>query len=229
MLAGTVGSDEQDPWPVTLGQLQQTSDPANPNNAEETQRFRSNVTFVRAAVTGVEHDSKIFPLEIPPYDENSTELSIATHPLFLKQFRNVQRTRRPVVLKKEDIEAYAELLDKTSINDGIACIVMLPILTMDGSLRAIAIAGLNPRKAYDEDYQVFLDLFQAQISHGITSIRLVHEELRQSRFFAALIKRKNEELHQLLDARTQELRSSELKFLKMAEISPTGIWTTSLE
>jgi hypothetical protein len=29
----------------------------------------------------------------------------------------------------------------------------------------------------------------------------------------------------VLDARTEELKASEQKFVKMAEISPSGIWT----
>lgn len=99
------------------------------------------------------------------------------------------------------------------------------ITTSDDTVRGICIVGLNPRKAYSDDYQVFLDLFQAQLNHGVTSIRLVGEELRRSRFFAALIKRKNEELHVVLDARTEELRNSEQKFVKMAEICPSAIWT----
>lgn len=101
------------------------------------------------------------------------------------------------------------------------------ITTSDDTVRGICIVGLNPRKAYSEDYQVFLDLFQAQVNHGVTSIRLVGEELRRSRFFAALIKRKNDELHTVLDARTEELRSSQQKFVKMAEICPSGIWTVN--
>lgn len=103
------------------------------------------------------------------------------------------------------------------------------ITTSDDTVRGICIVGLNPRKAYSEDYQVFLDLFQAQVNHGVTSIRLVGEELRRSRFFAALIKRKNEELHVVLDARTEELRTSEQKFVKMAEICPSGIWTVDMQ
>lgn len=102
-------------------------------------------------------------------------------------------------------------------------------MTLDDNLRAVAIVGLNPRKAFDDDYQIFLDLFKAQVSHGVTSIRLINEEIRRSRFFAALIKRKNEELHTMLEARTVELRASELKFHKMAEISPAGIWTATPE
>jgi hypothetical protein len=95
---------------------------------------------------------------------------------------------------------------------------------MDDALRAIVVIGLNPRRPVDAAYKVFLELFQAQVSHGITSIRLIREEVRRARFFAALVKRKNDELHQLLEAKTEDLRSSELRFLRMAEDSPLGIW-----
>lgn len=98
-------------------------------------------------------------------------------------------------------------------------------MTSDDVVRGICIVGLNPRNTYGEDYQLFLDLFHAQVNHGVTNIRLIGEELRRSTFYAALVKRKNEELLQVLDARTEELRSSERKIVKMAEVCPSGIWT----
>jgi hypothetical protein len=103
--------------------------------------------------------------------------------------------------------------------------VLLPILTGDDVLRAVVITGLNPRKRYDDDYKVFLDLFRSQVTHGVASIRLVQEELRRSQFFAALIKRKNEELQTLLDAKTTELRRTEARFRKVLEVNPAGICT----
>ena len=214
------------------GYLQSTmnADFANSNLSEGPQYINADITYTRAAITGSHYDSKIFPPEIPPYSaDNDKEASIAMYPSFRERLREVQRTHRALVLRGEMLAEYAEYLDKTCLGDSIACLVIMPILTMDNNLRAVAILGLNPRTPFDDDYQVFLDLFQAQVSHGITSIRLVKEEIRRSRFLAALIKRKNEELHQLLSARTEELRSSELKFLKMAEVNPAGIWTANLE
>lgn len=203
---------------------------ANNIAAEEGARDKSDSTFIRAAISGTPSDSAIFPTEITSLDSVTGKESAMSHPAFLKVFREVLQSHEQRVMNKKDIEPFAEALGRVpGIDELITTLVLIPILTMDNSLRGVGILGLNPRKAFDDDYQMFVDLFRSQVSHGITSIRLVNEEIRRSRFFAALIKRKNEELHQLLDARTEELRSSELKFLKMAEMSPAGIYTATLE
>ena len=210
-------------------------EPTKAISSDEARRIGPASTFILAATAGVSEGSEIFPKQIPPPEdkpstdqEKSDEATrLNTHALFLKYFREVEETHREVIIGQEDMAELQPLLDKTALNDPIACLVIMPIMTVDDDLRAIAVIGTNPRKEYGDDYKVFLDLFRSQVSHGITSIRLVNEELRRSRFFAALIKRKNEELHQLLGARTDELKSSELKFVKMTEISPAGIWTAT--
>lgn len=147
--------------------------------SEEAQRPKPTLSFVRAAMAGAKDSSKVFPKEIAAPNEDDTEPAIATHPDFLKFFRQVQRTHKQVVLYKSDIAGFVDHLDKTSLGDQLSCLVIIPLLTSDDTLRAIAVVGLNPRKAYGDDYQVFLDLFQSQVSHGVTSIRLVNEELRR--------------------------------------------------
>ena len=212
-----------------------TGEPTKATLSDETRRIGPASTFILAATAGVSEGSEIFPKQIPPSEDNpgsdqekvDEAVRLKTHSLFLKYFREVEETHREVVIGEEDMAELQPLLDRTVMDDLITVLVIMPIMTVDDDLRAIAVIGTNPRKAYGEDYKVFLDLFRSQVSHGITSIRLVNEELRRSRFFAALIKRKNEELHQLLGARTDELKSSELKFVKMTEISPAGIWTAT--
>ena len=186
-------------------------------------------TFTRAAVVGIRPDSKVFPIEIPQAKAGEDAGTIGTKDEFLTRFREIEKHHKQIVLDKEDLETFADQLDKTQTGDQIETLVMIPLKTVDNALRAIAIVGLNPRQRLDADYQVFLDLWKAQLDHGLTSVRLVNEEIRRARFMSALIKRKNEELHQLLAARTQELRDSEMKFATMASISPVGIWRANPE
>ena len=207
---------------------------ANADSDSETIALEFDKTYVRAAVCGVLPGSVVLPDSFPPEEgENRVHISpdgtstsnIST--TLLKAFWKVVRFRQPQVLRSKQIEDLAEGIRRTETGDRINCIIIMPILAIKDGLRAIAVIGLNPRRAYDHDYQVFLDLFKAQIAHGLTSIRLVTEEVRRARMFAAIVKSKNEELHQLLEARTDELRSSEMKFTKMADISPAGIWRLS--
>jgi hypothetical protein len=201
---------------------------ANSVTKESLQQSKTGVNFVRTATAGISDGSELFPLEIPP-KKGKSDSAVASHPQFIKYFRQVQDHHDIVVLEAEDIAEYSDKLDKTPLGDTIKCLCIIPILTLDNNLRALAIVGLNPRKAYDDDYRVFIDLFQAQLNHGVTSIRLINQEIRRTRILASIIKRKNEELQHLLQARTEELRNSELKFLKMAEICPAGLWRATVE
>jgi len=198
-------------------------------NTEQADRNMESETipssaFVRAAIANVDPESKVFPAVIPAMSPNEDAETIGCKYELLSTFRRLERDHKQIVMQKEDLQTFANELDKTKSGDQIETLVLIPLMTVDHALRAIAIVGLNPRMKFDTDYQVFLDLFGAQLSHGITSVRLVNEEIRRAKFMAALIKRKNEELHQLLAARTDELRSSELRFSTMTAISPAGIW-----
>lgn len=183
--------------------------------------------FALAATAGIAAGSKVIPGQIPSFTEDEDADAIGTRKAFLQYFRSVQRSHELVVVHKEQISSFAHELDRTGLGDEISSLAFVPIETTDGALRAIAVIGTNPRRPYDAAYQVFIELFQAQIAHGITSIRLVKEEVRRARFFAALVKRKNDELHQLLEQRTDDLKNSELRFLRMSEISPLGIWSAN--
>ena len=177
------------------------------------------IHFNLVATAGLRPGQGAIPKEVEAYrnDEDVDRHS------FLAFFRRCELSHQIVIVNTAEI-AFADQLDRTSRGDQIVSVAFIPILTMDDALRAIVVIGLNPRRPVDAAYKVFLELFQAQVSHGITSIRLIREEVRRARFFAALVKRKNDELHQLLEAKTEDLRSSELRFLRMAEDSPLGIW-----
>ena len=183
----------------------------------------SDVVYLRAAVAGVRAGSALFPESIPAAQEGEDAETLKTKVAFLKAFRKVQTTHTMLVLYKDDISTFAEELDKTKHGDTVNCIAFLPILTADGTLRAVAIAALNPRRPWDGDYQDFIELFRATLSSGIANIRLVKEELRRHRITAAIVRSKNEELQALLASRTRELRISEFRYSRMAELLPIGL------
>jgi hypothetical protein len=147
------------------------------DSAEDQVKRNGASTFYRTATAGISAESKVFPSQIPSTKDEVTVPTIATHPTFLNYFRRVQATHQMLVINKKEMEPFAKHLDKTQSGDDITCIVLLPIKTSDDKLRAIAITCLNPRIQYNDAYARFLDLFKAQVSHGVTSIRLVREEL----------------------------------------------------
>lgn len=173
---------------LSQGSVDGASSSKQQSRVSVSQDKPSSTFFVRAALAGIRADSKIFPKEIPQASPDENAAVIGTKIELLACFREVERTHKQVVLAKDDFADFADQLEKSKNGSQINTLVFLPLLTADNHLRAILIAGLNPNRPLDKEYQVFLDLFSATISGGITSSRLAYEEIRRSRFMAALIK-----------------------------------------
>jgi PAS domain-containing protein len=85
---------------------------------------------------------------------------------------------------------------------------------------------LSPRRPYDENYALFIDLLTRQIGTSLTNAQLLEEEIRRAREAIELDRRKGEELEQALIQRTRELRASEGFMGRLAEICPVGIFVS---
>ena len=89
--------------------------------------------------------------------------------------------------------------------------------------QGILLSGINPRRPFDNDYSVFIELLSRQIAMGLTNVQLFEDEVLRAKQIAALDRQKGIELQQELEKRTNELRDSEGKFRRMAEVNPIGI------
>lgn len=198
-------------------------DEAKSESTAPLSRTPQSLMYARSACnrTGVSQDL------FPPHIDISTPCQIHGHstPSLAKHFQDVQQTHRRVLIQGETLSEYHPYLEKTPLGDDLSCIVLFPIVTGDNLLRAIVVAGLNPRKQYDEDYKLFLQLLQGQITHGVASVRLIQEKLDRGTFAAALTARKNEELRSELEARTNQLQLSEQQFRNVLEKSPAAMST----
>lgn len=75
----------------------------------------------------------------------------------------------------------------------------------DGGVEAFLVIGISPRRPYDEDYKLFINLLARQIESAIISVRLFEKEKER--------------------ARQQAIFESEVKFKRFAENAQVGIFS----
>lgn len=84
--------------------------------------------------------------------------------------------------------------------------------------------GVNPRRPYDDDYSLFIQLLSRQLATSMASVVLFEEEIRRGQRAARLAAQDRIELSKQLDLRTQEAVESETRFTRMAEFAPVGMF-----
>ncbi|KAE9982027.1 hypothetical protein EG328_011269 [Venturia inaequalis] len=109
--------------------------------------------------------------------------------------------------------------------DPCRSVVVCPIHPTTGeSTLGFLVLGVNPRRPYDDDYSLFIQLLSRQLATSLASVVLFEEEIRRGQRAARLAAMDRIELSQQLAARTQEARESEIKFSRMAEFSPAALF-----
>lgn len=114
-------------------------------------------------------------------------------------------------------------------SDEITELVFLPVMRDNNSVVGVAVIGLNPRRPFDEPYELFLELLGRQLATGIDNLRHLEEASDKLSWEVALSMRKREELEQMLQEKTKQLRISEGRFSRMAKILPAGLFLASPE
>lgn len=109
-------------------------------------------------------------------------------------------------------------------------VVISPVQpTSDDSVLGFLVMGINPRRPYDDEYDLFVQLLTRQLATAMASVVLFEEEIRRGERAAKLAAIDRMELHEQLAARTQEAVDSETKFTRMAEFAPVGMFIANSE
>ena len=148
-------------------------------------------------------------------------------------FREVITTDRPVLLEvgsKDLPPSLLDGLDQRGFGDPCRAVVVCPIHPTTGeSILGFLVLGVNPRRPYDEDYSLFVQLLSRQLATSLASVVLFEEEIRRGQKAAKLAALDRIELSEQLAARTQEAIESETKFTRMAEFAPVGMFIANSE
>ncbi|QRD03110.1 hypothetical protein JI435_141240, partial [Parastagonospora nodorum SN15] len=143
-------------------------------------------------------------------------------------FREVMKTDKPVVVSigSGDLpQAMMEGLDWRGFGDPCRDVVICPIHPTTGeTILGFLVLGINPRRPYDDDYNLFIQLLSRQLATSLASVVLFEEEIRRGQKAAKLAAEDRFNLSEQLAARTQEAKESETRFTRMAEYSPAGLF-----
>jgi PAS domain S-box-containing protein len=168
----------------------------------------------------VGHKAAVSPLDLKTSDEG-----------FAPYFRESMKTDRPVLLTTEEGTLSYDLIDGLEwrgFGDPSRAAVVCPIHPTTGeSILGFLVMGVNPRRPYDDDYSLFIQLLSRQLATSMASAMLFEEEIRRGQRAARLAALDRQELSKQLDLRTQEAVESETKFTRMAEFAPVGMFITN--
>ncbi|KAF2853516.1 hypothetical protein T440DRAFT_390040 [Plenodomus tracheiphilus IPT5] len=143
-------------------------------------------------------------------------------------FREVMKIDKPVVTGIGTLDlphSLMEGLDWRGFGDPCRDVVICPIHPTTGeTMLGFLVMGVNPRRPYDDDYNLFVQLLSRQLATSLASVVLFEEEIRRGQKAAKLAAEDRFNLSEQLAARTQEARESETRFTRMAEYSPAGLF-----
>lgn len=147
---------------------------------------------------------------------------------FAHVFREAIKDDRPKVLSVEDGTLDGKMLEGIEwrgFGDPCTAAVCCPIrLTGSESTLGFLFMGINPRRPYDDDYSLFVQLLSRQLATAMASVVLFENEIARGQRAARIAALDRIELSEQLAARTQEAVESETKFTRMAEFAPVGIF-----
>jgi PAS domain S-box-containing protein len=150
---------------------------------------------------------------------------------FTPVFREVMNTDKPACIEVgtgELPESLIRGLEWRGFGDPCTSVVVCPIHPTTGeAVLGFLVLGVNPRRPYDDDYSLFIQLLSRQLATSLASVVLFEEEIRRGQKAAKLAALDRIELSQQLAARTQEAIESETKFTRMAEFAPVGMFIAS--
>jgi PAS domain S-box-containing protein len=147
---------------------------------------------------------------------------------FAWTFRQALTQNKPIVLREDDGTLDTSLLEGISwrgFGDPSKVIVACPIHPTTGdSTLGFLVIGTNPRRPFDEDFDLFIQLLARQLATSVASVVLFEEEIKKGERLARLAAQDRIEMNRQLVARTQEAVEAENKFTRMAELAPVGMF-----
>ncbi|KAK3397458.1 putative histidine kinase group protein [Sordaria brevicollis] len=135
----------------------------------------------------------------------------------------------PIILSENDGTLPQELIEGfewRGFGDPCRTIVVFPVhpTTAGDMVVGFIVLGVNPRRQYDEDYQLFVNLLSRQLATSMASVVLFEEEIKRGQRAARLAALDRQQLSMQLHLRTQEAVESEYRFARMAELGPVGLF-----
>ncbi|EWC48680.1 hypothetical protein DRE_01902 [Drechslerella stenobrocha 248] len=127
----------------------------------------------------------------------------------------------------------ADLMDGINVQgfseDICTAAVVCPINPNAETPIGFLVLGINPRRPFDEDYRLFIQLLTRQLKTSVASVVLYEEEVRRAQKAARLAALDKVELSHQLALKSKEAEHLELKFTRLAEFAPVGIFIADFQ
>lgn len=145
---------------------------------------------------------------------------------FVPAFREAMRTREPTMLQTRDgtlPESLLEGITWRGYGDPCKEAIIFPLRPTNGEMVfAFLLIGVQPRRAYDDEYKAFASMLNRQLATSLASVMLFEDEMKRSRNAAELAQTQREQLSRELALQTSRMR-------RMTELSPLGMYLFSPE
>lgn len=142
--------------------------------------------------------------------------------------KSMTQPMTPIVLSKDDGTLPQHLIEGVEwrgFGDPSRTIVVFPVHPTTGEgVVGFIVLGVNPRRPYNDDYRLFINLVSRHLATSMASVVLFEEEIKRGQQAARIAALDRQQLSQQLRLRTQEAVESEYKFTRMAEFAPVGIF-----
>ena len=152
---------------------------------------------------------------------------------FVPIFREGMNSDKPILLEVGTQELPAEMMENLEwrgFGDACRSVVVCTIRpTTSDSTLGFLVMGINPRRPYDDDYGLFVQLLSRQLATSLASVVLLEEEIQRGKRAARLAALDRLDLSEQLAARTQEAIDNATKFTRMAHLSPVGLFIADSE
>ncbi|KAF2628390.1 aerobic respiration control sensor protein arcB [Macroventuria anomochaeta] len=140
---------------------------------------------------------------------------------FIPAFREAMRTREPTTLQTRDGTLPESLLEGISwrgYGDPCKEAIIFPVRPTNGDqVFAFLLVGVQPRRAYDDEYKAFAAQLNRQLATSLASVMLFEDEMKRNRNAAELARVQQEQL-------SRELAMQNSRMRRMTELSPLGMY-----
>ena len=145
-----------------------------------------------------------------------------------RTFRESSELDNPAFLRVDNGSldaALVEGMEPRGYPDPCKAAVCFPVHATSGDkVLGYVLMGINPRRPYDDDYSLFVQILSRQLATTMASVMLFVEEINKGKRAAKRAAADKIQLAAQLADQRQQAQESEARFARMAEVAPVGIF-----
>ncbi|KAK6350311.1 hypothetical protein TWF696_006542 [Orbilia brochopaga] len=224
-----LGALNTNPWDAPFAILYSCCKKTDSADSEVSSTYASSLSNARVysleGTIGVPEGHPAAPQTIDLTSDTVAGFSVA--------IQEALHIKANIFLSQESGSLPADLMDGIDVQgfSGDACTaaVVCPINPNSESPLGFLVLGINPRRPFDEDYILFIQLLTRQLTTSVANVVLYEEEVRKAQRAARLAALDKVELSNQLALKSKEAEHSELKFTRLAEFAPVGIFIADFQ